>query len=86
MPVPSVAPLLVPGIVTSLMFAFINSWNEFFFALVLIQDESRFPLSLLLVRFIGQDGAVRLGPLAAAALLATAGTPIPAVVLSPQRW
>lgn len=66
-----VAPLLTPGIVTAAMFAFVNSWNEFFFALVLISDEANAPLSLLLVRFIGVDGAVRLGPLAAASLLAT---------------
>lgn len=65
-----VAPLLVPGLATTFMFAFIGSWNEFFFALVLIKDEALTPLSLLLVRFIGHD-AVRLGPLAAASLLAT---------------
>lgn len=69
-----VAPLLVPGIATSLMFTFINSWNEFFFALVLIKDQQLAPLSLMLVRFIGIDGAVRLGPLAAASLLATIPT------------
>jgi multiple sugar transport system permease protein len=66
-----VAPLLAPGFATAAMFAFINSWNEFFFAIVLIRDQDITPLSLLIVRFIGLEGAVRLGPLAAAALLAT---------------
>jgi multiple sugar transport system permease protein len=66
-----VLPLLVPGVVTATMFTFINSWNEFFFALVLIKDEAASPLSVMLVRFIGLEGAVRLGPLAAASLLAT---------------
>lgn len=64
-----VGPLLAPGLVTAAMFSFIGAWNEFFFALVLIKDESLSPLSLLIVRFIGQD-SVRLGPLAAASLLA----------------
>ena len=65
-----VAPLLVPGLVTAAMFSFIGAWNEFFFALVLIKSEELSPLSLLIVRFIGQD-SVRLGPLAAASILAT---------------
>lgn len=65
-----IAPLLVPGLVTAAMFSFIGAWNEFFFALVLIKDENLSPLSLLIVRFIGQD-SVRLGPLAAASILAT---------------
>ncbi len=64
-----IAPLLVPGLATAAMFSFIGAWNEFFFALVLIKDESLSPLSLLIVRFIGQD-SVRLGPLAAASILA----------------
>jgi multiple sugar transport system permease protein len=66
-----IAPLLAPGFVTATMFAFINSWNEFFFANVLIRDQDITPLSLLIVRFIGHDGGVRFGPFAAAALLAT---------------
>ena len=32
-----VAPLLLPGIVVTTLFAFIQAWNEFFFALVLLQ-------------------------------------------------
>lgn len=71
-----VGPLLAPGIVVTAVFSFINSWNEFFFALVLIKSPDLAPLSLLLVRFIGIDGNLRLGPLAAAALLAT----IPSIV------
>lgn len=64
-----IGPLLAPGLVTAAMFSFIGAWNEFFFALVLIKDENLSPLSLLIVRFIGQD-SVRLGPLAAASILA----------------
>jgi multiple sugar transport system permease protein len=66
-----VLPLLRPGIVATALFAFISSWNEFLFALVLIQTPSRVTLPLTLSRFVGAEGQVQLGALAAASLLAT---------------
>jgi multiple sugar transport system permease protein len=66
-----VAPLLVPGLVATAMFTLISSWNEFFFALVLIQDPAKNTLPLTLARFVGAEGQVQLGALAAASLLAT---------------
>ncbi|MFC4948974.1 carbohydrate ABC transporter permease [Pseudonocardia sp. GCM10023141] len=66
-----VAPLLVPGLVATAMFTLISSWNEFFFALVLIQDPAKVTLPLTLARFVGAEGQVQLGALAAGALLAT---------------
>lgn len=65
-----VLPLLAPGLVATSLFTFINSWNEFFFALVLIQDPGMQTLPLALARFVGAEGQVQLGQLAAAALLA----------------
>jgi multiple sugar transport system permease protein len=53
------------------MFTMISSWNEFFFALVLIQDPAKVTLPLTLARFVGAEGQVQLGALAAGALLAT---------------
>ena len=66
-----VLPLLAPGIVVAALFAFISAWNEFFFALVVLQGQEHFTLPLTLARFIGSEGVVRLGPLAAASLVAT---------------
>jgi multiple sugar transport system permease protein len=66
-----VAPLLAPGIVASMLFAFVSSWNEFFFALVLLQDPEKATVPVTLARFVGNTGVVRLGPLAAGAFLAT---------------
>lgn len=66
-----VLPLLAPGLVATSLFTFISSWNEFFFALVLIQDPELQTLPLTLARFVGAEGQVQLGQLAAAALLAT---------------
>jgi multiple sugar transport system permease protein len=66
-----VLPLLAPGIVVAALFAFISAWNEFFFALVVLQSNELATLPLTLARFIGSEGVVRLGPLAAASFIAT---------------
>ncbi|HYG92201.1 MAG TPA: carbohydrate ABC transporter permease [Nocardioides sp.] len=66
-----VMPLLRPGIIATALFAFISSWNEFLFALVLIQSPEKATLPLTLSRFVGAEGQVQLGALAAASLLAT---------------
>lgn len=66
-----IAPLLMPGIVASGLFAFVTAWNEFFFALVLLKSPELSTLSLTLVKFVGAEGVARLGPLAAASLVAT---------------
>ncbi|HOB06166.1 MAG TPA: ABC transporter permease subunit, partial [Propionibacteriaceae bacterium] len=64
-------PLLVPGLVATTMFAFISAWNEFFFALVVIQSPELQTAPLLLARYVGAEGNVQLGPLAATALITT---------------
>ncbi|MFJ5261903.1 carbohydrate ABC transporter permease [Streptomyces sp. NPDC088387] len=65
------APLLAPGIVATALFAFISAWNEFFFALVLLKTPEKQTLPVILTHFIGAEGVADLGPLAAAAFLAT---------------
>ncbi|MGW0372239.1 carbohydrate ABC transporter permease [Streptomyces coeruleorubidus] len=65
------APLLAPGIVATGLFAFITAWNEFFFALVLLKTPEKQTLPVVLTHFIGAEGVADLGPLAAAAFLAT---------------
>jgi multiple sugar transport system permease protein len=79
-----IAPLLLPGIIVTSLFAFIQASNEFFFALVLLQTPDKATLPLRLAQFVGIEGIVRLGPLAASTLLAT----IPSLVLFViiQRW
>ncbi|MEU5362154.1 carbohydrate ABC transporter permease [Streptomyces sp. NPDC005925] len=65
------APLLAPGIVATALFAFITAWNEFFFALILLKTPEKQTLPVVLTHFIGAEGVADLGPLAAAAFLAT---------------
>jgi ABC-type glycerol-3-phosphate transport system permease component len=66
-----VLPLLVPGLVATLMFSFVTAWNEFFFALVLLKSPEKQTMSVILTHFLGAEGAADLGPLAAASVLAT---------------
>jgi multiple sugar transport system permease protein len=79
-----IAPLLAPGIVVTALFAFVNAWNEFFLALVLLQTPDLTTLPLRLAQFVGIEGIVRLGPLAASALLATLPSLLLFIVI--QRW
>lgn len=71
-----VLPLLMPGVVATAMFSFVSSWNEFFFALVLLQSPENYTLPITLKMFIGGEGKVALGPLAAGSVLAA----IPSIV------
>ncbi|OEJ29294.1 sugar ABC transporter permease [Streptomyces agglomeratus] len=66
-----IAPLLAPGVVATALFAFITAWNEFFFALVLLKTPEKQTLPVVLTHFLGAEGVADLGPLAAAAFLAT---------------
>lgn len=66
-----VLPLLAPGVVATSLFTFITAYSDFFFALVTIRDERIQTLPLALARFVGAEGIVQLGPLAAASLIAT---------------
>jgi multiple sugar transport system permease protein len=41
-------PLVLPGVVTVAIFAFLNAWNEFFAALVLLSTNEKFTLPVLM--------------------------------------
>ncbi|MCI0157091.1 carbohydrate ABC transporter permease [Leifsonia shinshuensis] len=72
-----VFPLLRPGLVATAIFTFVAAYNEFFFALVLLQSPENFTLSVALSTFSNGEGLSRIGPLAAGALIAS----IPSVVV-----
>ena len=55
-------PLVWPGVVTVCLFAFLNSWNEFFGALVLLSDQSKFTLPIMVTAVqAGRFGAIDWG-------------------------
>ena len=63
-------PLARPGIIAVAVFAFIFSWNEYLFPLVLINDESAKKLPLGVAVFM-RHLYVEWGPLLAAAVVST---------------
>ncbi|MDO4716341.1 MAG: carbohydrate ABC transporter permease [Propionibacteriaceae bacterium] len=46
-------PLVWPGIVTAIVFVFVNTWNEYAAAFVLVQDNELQPLTVAMPRFLG---------------------------------
>ncbi len=63
-------PLVVPGLVTVALFAFIASWNEFLSALIFMNKETSFTVPIMLVSVrAGRLGAVDWGALQAGVIL-----------------
>jgi multiple sugar transport system permease protein len=55
-------PLVWPGAVTVALFAFLNSWNEFLAALVLMTDQGKFTLPIMMTAVqSGRFGAIDWG-------------------------
>ena len=71
-----VLPLLRPGLIATAIFTFVSAYNEFFFALVILQSSPNYTLSVTLSNFVNGQGLSLIGPLAAGALLAA----IPSIV------
>jgi multiple sugar transport system permease protein len=59
-------PLVLPGVVTIALFAFITSWNEFLAALIVMNKETSFTVPVMLVGVrTGHFGAIDWGALQA---------------------
>lgn len=69
-------PMAAPGIVTTLIFVFINAWNEYTVALTLISDDLKKPLTVGITIFNGYN-MIEWQYLFAASLFAT----IPVIIL-----
>jgi N,N'-diacetylchitobiose transport system permease protein len=69
-------PLVAPGIVATSIFAFIQVWNEFILAYVLLSGDEKQTLQIWLAAFTGTSRGVDWGALMAGATLAA----VPAVV------
>lgn len=63
-------PLVRPGIATAALFAFFAGWNEFIAALILLSDQDKFTLPILLTTLVnGQMGSIDWGVLQAGVVL-----------------
>jgi N,N'-diacetylchitobiose transport system permease protein len=69
-------PLVAPGLVATSVFAFITTWNEYIFARVLLNDQSKQTVTVWLSYFLGTSRHTDWGALMAASTL----TAIPVVV------
>jgi len=69
-------PLVVPGLVATSIFAFITSWNEYLFARILLNDQSKQTVTVWLSFFLGTSRQTDWGALMAASTL----TAIPVVI------
>jgi N,N'-diacetylchitobiose transport system permease protein len=69
-------PLVAPGLVATSVFAFITTWNEYIFANVLLQDQSRQTLTVWLSYFSGSARHTDWGALMAASTV----TAIPVII------
>jgi multiple sugar transport system permease protein len=78
-----VAPLLAPGVVAVAAFAFVGAWNNFLFALFLINDQSLFTVPVGLSFFLGEYN-VDYAALAAGGVIAV--LPVVAVFAVIQRY
>ncbi len=69
-------PLMGPGLVATSVFAFITTWNEYIFARVLLNDQSKQTVTVWLSYFYGSSRHTDWGALMAASTL----TAIPVVI------
>ena len=62
-------PLVAPGLVATSVFAFITSWNEYIFARILLNDQSKQTITVWLSYFLGTSRHTDWGALMAASTL-----------------
>lgn len=77
------APLALPGLVSTGVFAFLWSWNEFLFALVLTSGDGAAPLTIRMSQFFTQYGRDWNGIMA---LNVVASVPLVVFFVFMQRW
>ena len=80
-------PLILPGLATTGLLAFISAWNEYLFALSFIQDPDKYTVPLAITSFVGESGSAfqqPWGTIMAATIIIT--VPLVALVLIFQRY
>ncbi|MGX7825994.1 carbohydrate ABC transporter permease [Actinokineospora sp. 24-640] len=79
-----ILPLLRPALITTAIFTFIWTWNDFFSQLIYLNDPEKFTLPLALQIFIDQSTQSAYGPMFAMSVLAL--LPIGLFFLAFQRF
>jgi ABC-type glycerol-3-phosphate transport system permease component len=79
-----VLPQAVPGLITTAIFTFNESWSEYLFASILMSSGDKMTLSPGLSTFTSQTGVYYWGILMAAGVLVT--LPVVAIFIALQRY
>jgi multiple sugar transport system permease protein len=79
-----ILPLVIPALVTTTIFTFIWTWNDFFSQLIYISDPRKLTVALALRSFMDSMGQSSMGSLFAMSILSL--IPIFAIFLFFQRW
>ncbi|TDT36783.1 carbohydrate ABC transporter membrane protein 2 (CUT1 family) [Streptomyces sp. BK208] len=79
-----VLPLSRPALITSAIFTFINSWNDFMGPLIYLNEPGKYTISLGLKMFVDQEGLANYGGMIAMSLVAL--LPVLAFFLAFQRY
>ncbi|WP_156724819.1 carbohydrate ABC transporter permease [Streptomyces apocyni] len=77
-------PLCRPALITSAIFTFINSWNDFLGPLIYLNDPEKYTVALGLKMFVDQDGLADYGGMIAMSLVAL--LPVLLFFLAFQRY
>jgi multiple sugar transport system permease protein len=78
-------PLVMPGVATVAIFAFLNAWNEFLAALILLSDNDKYTLPVLMTAVrAGRLGAINWGAVQAGVMVMT--IPCLIIFLALQRY
>ena len=78
-------PLVLPGVATVAIFAFLASWNEFLAALILLTDQKKYTLPVLMAAVrSGQFGTIDWGAVQSGVTLMMA--PCLVIFLALQRY
>jgi ABC-type glycerol-3-phosphate transport system permease component len=79
-----ILPLAKPALITTALFVFLSSWNDFLGPLIYIYDDSKKTLALGLFSFMGRWQRIQLGQLMAASVLTI--LPVLIVFVFAQRF
>jgi multiple sugar transport system permease protein len=79
-----IAPLLRPAMITTAIFTFIWTWNDFFTQLIYLNSPDKYTLPLALKIFVDQSSTSKYGPMFAMSILAL--VPIGLFFMAVQRY
>lgn len=79
-----IMPMSLPAVLTFSIFSVVGHWNDLFWPLIAVRDQSLMPPSLGVLHFRSEEAGNEYGPLMAASTLVVA--PLVVIFVVAQRW